>query len=147
MKIILLQDISKLGNRFDIKDVNSGHALNFLIPKGLAVAATPNMVKKIEAEKAIVEGERKVQADLMAKNIGDLDGVSIEISGKANDKGHLFAGLHREDIAKELAIQTKLAIDPSSIQLEHPLKETGDHKIDVKAGGKFARFTVSIKAQ
>ncbi len=145
MKIILLKDIAKVGKRFDIKEVNSGHAINFLIPKGLAVAATPDAVKRFELEKAKSEGERKVQEDLLAKNIGDLDGITLNITGKANEKGHLFAGLHREEIAAELLKQTQLSIDPSSIQMEHPIKEVGEHTIEVKTVDKSAKFKVVIE--
>ena len=147
MKIILLKNVAKLGQRFDVKDVNSGHALNLLIPQGLAIAATAEALKKMTVEKAKIEGERKVHVDLLAKNINDLDGVTLTIVGKANDKGHLFAGLHKEFIVTELYNQTKLQVDPSFIQMEHPLKEIGEHTIEVNAGGKSAKFKVIVVAE
>ena len=147
MKVILQKDIAKLGKKYDVKDVSSGHALNLLIPQGLAIPATPEALKKAELERANLEGERKIHQDLLAKNIGDLEGVTITIVGKANDKGHLFAGLHREAIVEELFKQTQLQIDPSFIQIEHPLKEVGEHVVVVKGGGKSAKFTVVIEAE
>ena len=69
MKIILLKDIAKVGKRYDVKDVNSGHALNFLIPKGLAVSATKEAIKRIDLEKARKAGEIKVQNELLESNI------------------------------------------------------------------------------
>lgn len=146
MKVILLKDISKVGSRFDIKDVASGYALNLLIPKGDAIAATPDARKRIEAQKVKLEVERKVMEDLIAKNIGDLDGITLTIAGKANEKGHLFAGLHKEALAAEIEKQTKLQVAPSFIQLEHPIKEVGTHDIEVKAGGKSAKFKLVVEA-
>jgi len=147
MKVILLKDVAKLGRKYDTKDVSSGHALNLLIPQGLAISATTEAVKRIEVLKAQTEGERKVHEDLLVMNVKGLDGITLNVSGKANEKGHLFAGLHREAIAEEIFKQTKLQVDPSFIQLEHPLKEIGEHVIEVKGGGKSAKFKVVIEAK
>ena len=147
MKVILLKDVAKLGKKYDIKEVSSGHALNLLIPQGAAVTATPEALKRIESQKAKAMGEKKVMEDLIAKNLADLNGMTLTVVGKVNDKGHLFAGLHREEIAAELLKQTQLQIDPASIQLDHPLKEAGTHTIEVKAGGKSAKFKLVIEAK
>lgn len=144
MKIILLKDVSKLGKKYDVKDVSSGHALNLLIPQGLATVATKEAIIRSQTERAKLEGERKIHEDLLIKNIKDLDDVTITIVGKANDKGHLFAGIHKEAIVEELSKQTKLQVDPSFIQLEHPLKTVGEHIVEVKGGGKSARFKVVV---
>lgn len=146
MKVILLKDISGVGRKFDVKDVKSGYALNMLIPHGSAIAATPAALKRAEADRAKIDGDRKVREDLLAKNIKDLDGLTLTISGKANEKGHLFAGLHRDVIAAELNKQSKLQIDPSFINLDQPVKEVGEHKIGVSAGGKSATFKLVIQA-
>ena len=80
------------------------------------------------------------------ENIKSLDGITLNISSKANDKGHLFAGIHREEIVKELDAQLHLSVDPSSIILEHPIKEIGEHTIEVKVEGRSAKFKVVITA-
>lgn len=147
MKVILLRDVSKLGRKYDTKDVSSGYALNLLIPQGSAIAATPDAVKRIDVMKKRAEGERKVQEELMLKNLSELEGVTLRISGKANEKGHLFAGIHREQLSAELAKQTNLQIDPSAIEVEHPIKELGEHQIYVSAGGKKVSFKLVIEVQ
>lgn len=144
MKVILVKDVPKLGRRFDIKEVNSGYATNFLIPKGLVVSATPDAVKKLEAERTKSEGERKVQEELLVKNLEALENVTVTIPGKANDKGHLFAAIHAEIIAKELERQAHIEILPSFLVMEHPLKEIGEHTIEVKTAGKAAKFKVIV---
>jgi large subunit ribosomal protein L9 len=146
MKVILLRDISGVGRRYDVKEVKSGYALNALIPRGEAVAATPAALKRIEAEKATAEAERKVREDLVAKNLTDLDGITVTVAGKANDRGHLFAGMHREAVVGEVYKQTKLQLDPSFIMLDHPIKEVGTHTIEVRAGGKSAKFKLEVEA-
>ncbi|MEK7646536.1 MAG: 50S ribosomal protein L9 [Patescibacteria group bacterium] len=147
MKVILLKDVPKLGRRFDIKEVSSGHALNFLIPRGLVAAGTPDALKKYEIEKHKMSAEKKIHEDLLLKNLKEIEQVTLRVSGKANDKGHLFAGLHREEIAAELASQSRVQVDPSFIMLDHPIKEVGEHKITVSGGGKTAVFTLIVEAK
>ena len=144
MKIILLKDVAKLGKKYDIKNVADGHALNMLIPRGLAMTATPQAVKQVEMMKQKDMTETKIQEDLLAKNLEVIKTVTISLKEKANDKGHLFAGVTKEMLAGEILKEIRLNIDPESIKLEKPIKEVGEHKVVVEAMGKKAEFTVRI---
>ncbi|MCX6716278.1 MAG: 50S ribosomal protein L9 [Candidatus Taylorbacteria bacterium] len=146
MKVILLKDVAKLGHKYEVKDVKSGHALNLLIPKGEAIPATRSAMNNLKVQKEKAEGERKVHNDLIVMNLKGLDGYVLNVVGKANDKGHLFAGLHKEAIVAELQKQSELQIDPAFIQLEHPVKEVGEHEIEVKAEGKSVKFKLVVSA-
>ena len=75
-----------------------------------------------------------------------MQGLMIEISGKANEQGHLFASIHPETIIAELKKQKGVDLSPEFLQLEKPLKEVGEHKIPVKVQGKTGGFTVLVKA-
>ena len=145
MKIILLKDVAKVGKRYDIKDISDGYAINLLIPKGLAVSATTEALKKVELEKARHEGEQKVHQELLLKNLSELDGVTITIIEKANEKGHLFAGVHKAEIIPEIEKQTRLQIDSEHLILEKPIKEIGIHEVEVKTGNKSVKFNLDIK--
>jgi large subunit ribosomal protein L9 len=146
MKIILLKDVPKLGKKYEVKNASDGHAVNLLIPRGLAIAATPENLRRFETEKAKHDGEKKVHEALFADNLKALEDTVLTISGKASDKGHLFAALHKEAIAAELQKQARIQLDPSLIQLEHPIKEVGEHMIEVKGEGKSVKFKVVITA-
>ena len=84
MKVILLKDVRKVGQKYDVKTVSDGHALNLLIPQGLAIAATTEALKRVEAEKAKMVGAQKIHEELLAKNLKDLDGKVLTVKGKAN---------------------------------------------------------------
>ena len=146
MKIILLKDTAKIGRKYDIKDVAEGYALNLLIPNKLAIVATKEAVKRIEIEKAREEGEKKIHQDLILKNIDGLKNTPLIIFAKTNDKGHLFAGFHREDLAKEIEKQTKLSIDSTFIKLDNPIKEIGDYNIEINAIGKTVNLKLSVQS-
>lgn len=147
MKIILLKDIPKVGKRYETKNISDGYAINMLIPKGLAVAATADVAKRIELEKARDEGEKKIHQELLLKNLSELNGVTVAITEKANDKGHLFAAVHKPEVVAAIQAQTRLQIDPQYIILDKPIKELGVHEIEVKANNKSIKFNLEIKVK
>jgi large subunit ribosomal protein L9 len=147
MKVILLKDVQKIGRKYDIKDVSEGYALNMLIPRGLAQAATPQAVKKIEEMKSKDLTAKKIQDELLMKSLKEIDGLTINLKEKANEKGHLFAGITKERLLEEILKITRLHIDPESIKLHKPIKETGEHKVLVEVMDKKAEFVVSIEAK
>ncbi len=147
MKVILLKDISKVGKKFDIKDVADGFALNSLIPKGFAKVATPASLKEVESLKAIFEGEKKVHEDLLSKNLHEIEGKVVTIQLKASEKGHLFAGIHQVEVAEIVKKELHADILPDFIELPKPIKEVGSHIVEVKAGDKKVTLTLVIEAK
>jgi len=146
MKVILLQDVKKIGLKHTVKEVADGFAHNFLIPRGLAENATKDKLEKLEALKLSMDEERKVQNDLLAKNLKTLKSAKIEISVKANEKGHLFKGIHADEIVKALKEKGHVDINEDMIDASLPLKEIGEFKINVVVGEEKVNFTLIIKA-
>lgn len=144
MKVILLENVAKIGNKFDIKDVASGYANNFLFPKKLAEMATKAKIKNIEVLKTQQIEEQKIQEDLLVKNIGALSKAKVEIFAKANEKGHLFQGIHVEEISKELREQSHIDVLPAMIDLKHSIKKIGEFEIVVRVKDKEGKFKLSI---
>ncbi len=142
--MVLLKDIPGVGRKGEVKTVSDGHALNFLIPRKLAEVGTPAALARAERQRKDTASEAKIQEDLLRKNVSALEGVTLEIMGKANEKGHLFSGIHREQIAEELKKQKHLELPPARIVLEQPLKAVGEYQIAVKVGEKAASFTLVI---
>ena len=146
MKVILLKDIPKVGRKFDAKDVSDGYALNLLIPRGLAQVATPNGLKNIETLKAKDVAERQIQGELLLKNLDTIKDLKLTLKEKANEQGHLFAGVTKEMLVSEILKSARLNIDPESIKLLKPIKEIGEHKVTVEAMGREVEFVVNIEA-
>ena len=147
MKIILLKDVPKVEKKYDTKNVADEYALNLLIPKGLGQPATPEMIRKVEKTKSKDLADKQIQNELLLKNLEVIKSTKLSFKEKANDKGHLFAGVTKEAIAKELAKVTKFNLDPESVKLDKPLKEVGEHKVLIEVLNKKAEFTVDIEAQ
>lgn len=146
MKIILLHDIAKVGKKYDVKTVSDGHALNLLIPKGLAIIADASAIKRVEKLKVEDTAHKKVQEDLLLMNLKAVEGTTLEISEKANEKGHLFAGVHKAEIIAHMKSDKHIDLLPDFILLDKPIKEVGEHSIVIKAGDKTAKLKLNIKA-
>jgi len=131
MEVILREDIDKLGSRGEVVKVAAGYARNFLLPKRLAVAAT-------EANKKIVEQERQAHLRKEAKlkteaeDLGKLmSGVTVTIAQKAGENDQLFGSVTAKDVADALE-KKNFTIDRRKIQLDEPIKQLGDHKVNVR---------------
>lgn len=142
MKVILLKDVVGTGVRGDVKNVTDGYAANFLFPHKLASMATHQVIAKINMERLKDEEKRKIQKDLLEKNIDSLNGKKIRMKSKAGETGHLFAGIHKEEIVEALKSDLQIDIPAEMIGMEHPIKETGVHII--KAGK--IEFEVEVEA-
>ncbi len=144
MKVILIKDVARLGRKSEVKDVPSGHALNFLIPRKFAVIATDEQLKRIgEEEKqhgAQKEHAQKVFMDACAV----LAEKRIRYPAPANEKGHLFKGINADDIQKYLESTEHIVLQKQVILLAHPIKELGIHEIPLSFGGGKGMCTLEV---
>jgi large subunit ribosomal protein L9 len=147
MKVILLKNVPKIGRRLQVINVADGFAMNSLFPQKLAELATDDAVVRADKLRSYEEAEKQVREDLLLKNLQSFEGITVHAAGKANDQGHLFAGIHKEQLVPLLKEEAKIDIDPEYILLDKPLKEVGDHKVKVKVQDKTAEFTVVIAAE
>lgn len=147
MKIILLQDIPNIGQRYDVKEVSGGYAQNFLIPKKLAEAATKEALAKVEKLKTAAEQERKKQEELLMKNMDKMKGITVTMREKAAETGGLFSSVGKDKIVSELKKQHGIEIGEDNIDLEKPIKEVGEYEIPVIVEDKKTKFTLVIEAK
>lgn len=132
MKILLLQDVKAVGRKGDIKQVADGYALNNLLPRKVAIEATPAVIQRYEAEHKLRLEHEKVQKELARETFALLSQKPLVIKANANDKGHLFASLHAGDIINALKYERNINLDPSWIMLIKPIKEIGEYKVKLK---------------
>ncbi|MFZ2205320.1 MAG: 50S ribosomal protein L9 [Minisyncoccia bacterium] len=145
MKVILLSDVPKVGKRHDIKEVNDGYAANFLLPRKLAVIATPKAALELEKRKKEIIVEREIQEELLEKNLEEIKGKVITIKGKSNEKGNLFSAIHKKEIAEAMRIEHRAEINEEFIILEKPIKEIGEFEIPIQIRGKKSSFKLIIE--
>ena len=131
MKVILLEDVRGSGKSGDVVNVSDGYARNMLIPRGLAVEATPQNVKQLEKKKEAIAkkfAEDKAAALEMKKK---LEEITIEVKTKAGKNGKVFGSVTSADIAEALHAQG-FDVDKKKIQLDSPIKAIGTTDVNVK---------------
>ena len=131
MQIILQEDIEKLGNRGQVVEVAEGYARNFLLPRKLALEASPGNMKRLEKMRAAFAKKAAVEIADAQKLAELLAGVSLEISRKSGDNDQLFGSVTSADISDSLATKG-YTIDKRKIQLTEPIKSIGNFDIPVK---------------
>ena len=131
MDVILREDIDKLGSRGEVVKVAAGYARNFLLPKRLAVEATPSNRKIVEQERQAhvrKEAKQKDEAQDLAKLMA---GTTIRIAQKAGENDQLFGSVTAQDIVNALAGQN-YTIDRRKVQLDEPIKQLGEYKVPLR---------------
>ncbi len=146
MKVIFLKNVPKVGKINEIKDQPDGYVRNFLLPKGLAVIATPEAIKKLEQSQTNIRVSREVQTDLLRKNIAAIEGMRVTIAAKANSQGHLFKAVHEKDIVEALSREHKANIGAEFVKLAAPIKETGEHAVAIEALGVRETIIVDVRS-
>lgn len=145
MKVIFLQDVPRVGKKYDIKEVNDGYAMNFLLPRKFAEMATPKAIALLEMRKKEIVVEREVQTDLLMKNLEEIKNKIITIKVKADEKGHLFSKIHIKEIVDEMKKQNHADIKEEFIVLEKPIKEIGEFDIPIEIKSKKSSFKLIVE--
>jgi len=141
MKIVLTKDVKGTGRAHEAIEVRDGHALNFLIPKGMAVPATPAALKNAELRQKRTEEQKVLSAKLVEERLAALSDTPVVIRKKANEQGHLYDAVDAKDIAEAAA----LPVD--AIRIEKPFKELGTHDVPVLVGEGFGKFSITIETE
>lgn len=145
MRVILKQDIRALGKKGDIKEVADGYARNFLLPKGLAIEATPGNLKILSDQKEMTAQKELREREEAQELAGRLNGLVIDFKVKTGEGGRLFGSITGKDLADQIYQKTKIELDKRKLEIEDSIKSVG--KYQVKAHlykGITAEITVNV---
>ncbi len=131
MKVLLLQDIYKLGRAGDVKKVADGYGRNYLLPQGLAVLATPGALKQVEQIRTQAEASRAALNQELSGVAEQLAEVVLAFPAKAGDTGKLYGSITTQMIADAIQEQVGLEIDRRQMDSQ-PLRNLGEHKVSVR---------------
>jgi large subunit ribosomal protein L9 len=142
MKVILRQDVEKIGLRGEVVEVARGFARNFLLPRQLAEPATPSRVaelEKVNAHRALHEAQSFEQAQEISQRLGQTE---LRFDVKAGDTGVLFGSVTATDVADTLWEKHKIRVDRKKIELADPIKRIGRYEIPIEL---FADVVVPVR--
>ena len=131
MKVILLDDVAKVGRRGEVRDVSEGYARNFLIPKRLALTATPGNLKNLEHIKRQQEAKAdRIKDDAEAVR-ARVEGLVFEVARQASEEGKLFGSVTAQDIADFLGTHG-VKVERRRAQLDEPIKGLGETLVPIR---------------
>ena len=133
MKVLLIKDVKTLGKAGEIKEVKDGYGQNFLIGKGLAKLATPDVVENWKAEQEKMAKELKEDLERLEKEKVALEAATIRIEKQSAPVG-IKGSVGNADISAAIKEQLDIDLDKKHINLKKALKSTGIHEVDAKLG-------------
>jgi large subunit ribosomal protein L9 len=147
MQVILQEDVEKLGSRGDVVAVKEGYARNYLLPRKLALEASPGNLKRLEKIRTTLAKRTATEREGAQKQAELLKDVTLSFGRKAGDNDQLFGSVTASDISEALAAQG-FQVDKRRIELAEPIKVVGQYEVTAKlVHGVTASFKVNVSRQ
>lgn len=148
MEVLLVKDVENMGHAGDIKKVSDGYARNYLLPRGLAVMASPGAIKKAKEDReANARRQARVLSEAQAM-AATLDGVTVSFQARSGEGDKLYGSITNANIAAALSAKIGQEVDKRKIELEEPIKELGTHAVTIHFGpGAEAKVTVVVERE
>ena len=147
MKIILMTDVPALGHRGETRDVANGYARNFLLPRKLAVLATPANLKNVEHLKRQRAKEDHRALEAAKATAARIEALTFAKTARASGDGHLYGSVSAQDVVEFLE-RHQVPVEKRRVQLEDAIKSIGDYQVPIRLHGDVtATLTVSVTAE
>jgi large subunit ribosomal protein L9 len=147
MKVILMTDVPALGQRGETRDVANGYARNFLLPRKLAVPATPANLKNVEHLKRQRAREEERALETAKATAERIEGLTLAVTARASEDGRLYGSVSPQDVVEFLE-RHKITVEKRRVAMDEPIKAVGDYKVSVRLHGDVtAALTVTVKAE
>ncbi len=147
MKVLLIKDVANLGKAGEVKEVKDGYGKNFLIARGLAKLATPEVIEAWEKEQAQKAEQEAKEIERLNKLKEKIESIKLVIRHKAGANGALFGAITNKEVAEALK-EKGIEIDKKHIDIHPPIKQAGEYDIDIKLGhGIHAKLDLVVEAE
>ena len=147
MKVLLCEDIEKLGWLGDVVEVRNGYARNYLLPQNKAIVPSEANIKSLADERVRRSEERKIAFEKLSDIAKSVEGAEVVVAAKANEQGHLFGSVAAGQIAGNLREQG-FEISDDMVQLGEHIKEVGTHEVALKVASElFVQISVVVVSQ
>jgi large subunit ribosomal protein L9 len=146
MKVVLKQDVKNIGNKGEVHNVSDGYARNFLMPRGLAIAANTAAMNEVKNKEAAKQHHHQQEVDAAQAVADKLDGTTVVLHAKGGQSGRLFGAVTMKDVAAALARQG-IEVDKRKLNINvREIKDYGKYEIEAKIyPGITAKFTCSVE--
>lgn len=132
MKIILIQDVKKLGKKGEIIEASDGYARNYILPQKLGIEANSRNLNDLKLQKQKEEKDAQRILDEAKELAGNIGEQVVTVKMKAGEGGKVFGSVSAKEIAEAMKKQNALKIDKKKIQLQEPIRSFGVHEVGIK---------------
>jgi len=147
VKVLLIRDVPNLGKAGEVKEVKDGYGRNYLVAKGLAKVATPEVVAAWEREQKERAAKEAQEIARLQKLKEQIESITLTIRHKAGANGALFGAITNKEVAQALK-ERGIEVDKKSIDIHPPIKQTGTFDVDVRLGhGIHATLNLVVEAE
>ncbi len=147
MKVILKDNIKGVGKKNEVINASDGYARNFLLPRNLAVEATPENMQKLNSQnqaKQYRKDQEKEEAQAIAKK---LESITVEIKVQAGENGKIFGSVSSKEVSESLEKQYKIIIDKKKIEIKEPIKVLGTRTVEARLfEGVIGKIKINVVA-
>ena len=131
MKVLLLEDVYKLGRAGDVKKVADGYGRNYLLPRGLAVLATPGALRQVEEIRSRANSRRSALNQEMGSVADKLANLALAYPARAGETGKLYGSITTQMIADSIQAKTGVTVDRRQVDVQ-PIRTLGEHKVHIR---------------
>lgn len=133
MRVVFVEEVDGVATIGDVKNVADGYARNFLLPRKLAIPASPAAVKQAEARAQVASKQQEKLDEVARGQAAKLEGKTLTISAKVGEQGRLFGSVTAADIAEALAAAVGVTeFDRRHVEIDQPLRDVGQHEVPVR---------------
>jgi large subunit ribosomal protein L9 len=148
MKVILLQDIKGTGTNGEVKEVADGYARNFLLPRKLAIPASPGNLNRLKDQQRRKQQRKEKELQTSEQLAEKINQITVTLSTKTGKEGRMFGSITSKQISQALKKSFQLEIDKKKILLDNPIRSLGVAKVTVKLQPEvFATLSVQVVAE
>lgn len=133
MKVILLQDVERVGKQGEVLNVRDGYARNYLLPRKLAIEGTPRELQRLEKTRQQLKARREQQARRLAEKVQQLESLTLKAELRVGADGRAFGAVTNAELAELLAAAGH-PVEKHDVLLAEPIKEPGTHTVPVRVG-------------
>jgi large subunit ribosomal protein L9 len=148
MKVVLLEDVLGKGKAGEIREVSKGYAKNFLLPRGLALIATPTVIKQVESRLEKEKLEESIDRERLVELAAQIEGKETRFKARIGAGDRLFGSITAADVAEQLSAAIGSVVDKKKIDIEKPFRQAGSYEIAVKLASDIQpKITVVIEEE
>lgn len=143
MKVLLIKDVARLGQKNTLHEVSDSYAVNVLIRQGLGVRATPDLEKRIIADKSKKESDKKIKESIFLTAVAKISSPLV-IKAKSDKDGHLFGSINEEVIVDAIFKDIKLSLNKKQILIGEPIKKLGEYKVKLAQSNDIKEIIIKV---